>query len=161
GYTPFLVVGAGVLMGGSDRGLGRGYPGGAQLEGGHCRRDRHAPAAGEGGLHQRRGHPVRERAEGTFWKGGGGGERGETQVTIPHDVQMGVYEVTQQQWEAVLRAQSNPSAHRGPYFPVENVSYLDVKTEFLRELNKKESVASWLYRLPTEDKWEYSCRAGA
>jgi formylglycine-generating enzyme required for sulfatase activity len=44
---------------------------------------------------------------------------------------------------------------------VENVSYAKVKTEFLRELNKKDSVSGWAYRLRTEDEWEYCCRAGA
>src|SRR4051812_36292850 len=46
-------------------------------------------------------------------------------------------------------------------FPVEQVSWDDA-TEFCRRLTRSEEKArpEWLYRLPTEAEWEYSCRGG-
>src|SRR5262249_44489142 len=44
---------------------------------------------------------------GTFWMGGGGGKPGDRQVKIPRDFELGVYPVTQEQWQAVMG--SNPS----------------------------------------------------
>jgi formylglycine-generating enzyme required for sulfatase activity len=45
-------------------------------------------------------------------------------------------------------------------FPVENVSWDDCQ-EFLKKLNEKERGSGWVYHLPTEAGWEYSCRGGA
>src|SRR5215831_12948972 len=44
---------------------------------------------------------------GSFWMGGGGGKPGEKQVEMPREFYLGVYPVTQGQWEAVMG--SNPS----------------------------------------------------
>ncbi len=68
---------------------------------------------------------------------------------------MGRYEVTQQQWQAIMN--TNPSAYRHPNHPVENVSWLEVG-EFISRLNQQDS--GYRYRLPTEAEWEYACRAG-
>ncbi len=62
---------------------------------------------------------------------------------------MGKYEVTQKLWTAVMG--SNPSQHRGPYLPVENVSWDDCQ-KFIEKLN---SLTGMNYRLPTEAEWEY------
>jgi uncharacterized protein (TIGR02996 family) len=44
---------------------------------------------------------------GTFWMGGGGGEFGDRQVEISREFYLGVYPVTQGQWQAIMG--SNPS----------------------------------------------------
>jgi formylglycine-generating enzyme required for sulfatase activity len=44
-------------------------------------------------------------------------------------------------------------------FPVERVSWDDTQ-EFLQRLNAREKVSGFLYRLPTEEEWEYACRGG-
>ena len=76
-------------------------------------------------------------------------------VTLMKPFWMGKYEITQEQWQAVTGR--NPSCYQGPRDPVESVSWNDVQ-RFLREL----SVRVWGggMALPTEEQWEYACRAG-
>ena len=77
-----------------------------------------------------------------------------TEVIITRPYYMGKYEVTQEQWEAVMG--NNPSSNKGAKFPVTDVSWDDCQ-EFIKKLN---SMADGGYRLPTEAEWEYACRAG-
>jgi len=76
-------------------------------------------------------------------------------VTITKGFYMGVYEVTQEQYQKVMG--NNPSAFKGnDNLPVETVSWNDAR-EFCTQLCQKEGKT---YRLPTEAEWEYACRAG-
>lgn len=76
------------------------------------------------------------------------------EVIISKPYYIGKYEVTQEQWEAVMEA--NPSSVKGAKLPVTHVSWEDCQ-EFIKKLNAKTNGG---YRLPTEAEWEYSCRAG-
>ena len=76
------------------------------------------------------------------------------EVTLTKPFYMGKYEVTQEQWEVVMG--DNPSSVKGARFPVTGVSWNDCQ-DYIKKLNAKTSGG---YRLPTEAKWEYACRAG-
>jgi formylglycine-generating enzyme required for sulfatase activity len=73
---------------------------------------------------------------------------------------LGVTEVTNAQWQSVMG--SVPSKWRDPDRPVEQVSWEDV-VSFCKKLSSKaeERAAGRAYRLPTEEEWEYACRAGS
>jgi formylglycine-generating enzyme required for sulfatase activity len=83
-------------------------------------------------------------------------------VTISRGYWMGKYEVTQQEYLAVM--ESNPSHFTGELNrPVEQVSWYDA-TEYCVKLTEREGFAGRIapnsvYRLPTEAEWEYACRA--
>jgi formylglycine-generating enzyme required for sulfatase activity len=78
----------------------------------------------------------------------------EHEVTIGKPFFMGVYLVTQEQYEQVMG--NNPSFFKGPSNPVEQVSWNDA-VEFCSALSKK---TGQKVHLPTEAQWEYACRAG-
>ena len=98
---------------------------------------------------------------GTFMRGSPSSEKGrydnETQheVTLTKPFYIGKYEITQEQWEAVMG--DNPSRRtKGAKLPVTDVSWEDCR-DFIKKLNAKTDGG---YRLPTEAEWEYACRAG-
>jgi uncharacterized protein (TIGR02996 family) len=115
---------------------------------------------------------------GTFRMGSPQGERGRNldekahEVTLRRAYYLGVFPVTQRQFEEVVGY--NPS-HFGPSgpgagsvadldvgdFPVERVSFVDAVT-FCERLSESlsEIRAGRTYRLPTEAEWERACRAG-
>ena len=76
-------------------------------------------------------------------------------VRISKGFWMGIYEVTQAQYQAVMG--TNTSTFKGDNLPVEEVSWNEA-VEFCKKLNQKEGKT---YRLPTEAEWEYACRAGS
>jgi formylglycine-generating enzyme required for sulfatase activity len=84
-----------------------------------------------------------------------GNEGPQHEVTISKPFYIGVTEVTQAQYEAVMG--TNPSKFKGPTNPVEMVTWEDA-SNFCRRLSEKTGKA---VRLPTEAEWEYACRAGS
>jgi formylglycine-generating enzyme required for sulfatase activity len=74
-------------------------------------------------------------------------------VTISTGFWMGIYPVTQDQFESVMGY--NLSHFRGPTHPVENVNWFDAR-EFCQAFGK---LTGRPIRLPTEAEWEYACRA--
>ena len=76
------------------------------------------------------------------------------EVTISKPFYMGIYDVTQEQYEQVMG--QNPSTVKGPQNPVETVSWDDA-VEFCKKLSAKTGKT---VVLPTEAQWEYACRAG-
>ncbi len=92
-------------------------------------------------------------------------------VTLTKPFYMGLFEVTQKQWELVMG--SNPSYFSGDTKPVEYVSYNRIRgsfegakwpatnsvdaTSFLGKLRDRTKLD---FDLPTEAQWEYVCRAG-
>jgi formylglycine-generating enzyme required for sulfatase activity len=115
---------------------------------------------------------------GRFTMGSPRGEKGRNPDEAPHEVEitrpfhLGVYEVTQEQYRAVMGA--NPS-HFSPVgrgsdavagrdttsFPVEQTSWHDAAAFCVRlSALPAEKEARRRYRLPSEAEWEYACRAG-
>jgi len=104
---------------------------------------------------------------GTFTMGSPESEQGrdndekEHRVTLTKGFWMGKFEVTQEQWQAVMG--NNPSEFKGAKLPVEQVSWDDCQS-FLQNLNRVSGIGRRVslgqFRLPTEAEWEYACRAG-
>lgn len=97
---------------------------------------------------------------GEFQMGSTDGEKDENpvhQVKISRGYWIGIYEVTQKQWQAVMG--NNPSNFKkcGEQCPVENISWDDAQN-FISKLNASKD--GYNYRLPTEAEWEYAARAG-
>ncbi len=93
---------------------------------------------------------------GEFMMGSNHGNSNETpvhKVTISKGFYMGVTEVTQAQYKALMDA--NPSYFKGDNNPVERVKRDDAM-EFCSKLSQSDGR---VYTLPTEAQWEYACRA--
>lgn len=98
-------------------------------------------------------------------------ERPHKWVRLTQDFYLGMYEVTQEEFQRVMG--ENPSWFsptgggrdlvRGldtRRFPVENVSW-DEAESFCRKLRDLSRQPRAFYWLPTEAQWEYACRAGS
>jgi formylglycine-generating enzyme required for sulfatase activity len=102
-------------------------------------------------------------------------------VTLTEDFYIGVFEVTQRQWELVMGSKPSYFTNATYYAtrPVEQVSYYDIRenpansddsavdwpnnsavnaASFMGKLRAKTGLAT--FDLPTESQWEYACRAG-
>ena len=80
-------------------------------------------------------------------------------TTVTKAYYIGRYEVTQQQWQAVMG--SNPSRLSiGPMHPVERIDWDDAQ-QFLRRVNARCAASGMKFLLPTEAQWEFAARAGS
>lgn len=99
-------------------------------------------------------------------------ERPVHEVHITKPFWLGVYEVTQAEYEAVTGTNPSYFSPQGGgrekvegldtrRFPVEQVSY-EQAVAFCKALSElpEEKAAGRVYRLPTEAEWQYACRAG-
>jgi len=93
-------------------------------------------------------------------KGSEDDERPQHEVEITSPFYIGVYEVTQQEYEKVMGANPSGFTSKAPV-AAENISWYEAE-EFCRRLSElpEEKAAGRVYRLPTEAEWEYACRAG-
>jgi formylglycine-generating enzyme required for sulfatase activity len=78
------------------------------------------------------------------------------EVTISQAFYMGIYDVTQEQYEAVMGRNPSSIHYKGAQNPVDSVTWNDAQ-EFCKKLSVKTGKA---VDLPTEAQWEYACRAG-
>ena len=130
---------------------------------------------------------MRKISKGTFTMGysatdyPGATDSGLHTVTLTKDFYIGVFEVTQRQWELVMG--NKPSGFKNATYyatrPVEQISYYDIRenpangddpavdwpnnsavnaASFMGKLRSKTGLST--FDLPTESQWEYACRAG-
>ena len=119
---------------------------------------------------------LRRISAGTFMMGSPQGELGrdddetQRQVTLTKDFYIGVYQVTQKQWERVMG--DWPSCFNNPVYrdsrPLESRSWNDIRGgtwpggqpasgTFMQRIRIRTGLN---LDLPTEAQWEYTCRAG-
>ncbi len=101
---------------------------------------------------------------GSFMMGGdnakdskwGGANAPKHKVTISKGFYLGKYEVTQEQYVAVMGNNPSDKKHRDPNLPVDTVSDTDAN-RFCNNMSKK---TGFDINVPTEAQWEYAARAG-
>ena len=111
---------------------------------------------------------------GTFWMSGKRGEPTTEHVEIPREFYMGIYPVTQGQWQVLMGHNCSYFSRDGSGkekvrnvsdadlkdFPAENVSW-EHSQLFIQKLNQRENDSEWRYFLPAGREWEYACRGAA
>ena len=108
--------------------------------------------------------------------GDGWDDESEHPVAITEDYYIGVFEVTQRQWELVMGGnQPRVNAYGGATRPRENVSYDDIRGDLADAgwpsgghaadadsfVGRLQARTGLTLDLPTEAQWEYACRAGS
>ncbi|HUT89499.1 MAG TPA: SUMF1/EgtB/PvdO family nonheme iron enzyme, partial [Thermoguttaceae bacterium] len=90
----------------------------------------------------------------------GGDEKPQHRVRITKPFFLGVYPVTQGEYERVM-GETSANQGEGKSAPVVQVKW-DDGLEFCRKLSvlPQEKATGAVYRPPTEAEWEYACRAG-
>jgi formylglycine-generating enzyme required for sulfatase activity len=130
---------------------------------------------------------LRKIPKGSFTMGSPAGELGrdsnetQHQVTLTKDFYMGVFEVTQRQWELVMGDRPSYFNNAACYStrPVESITYNMIRENtydiddpavdwpnnsavnaksFMGKLRAKTGLST--FDLPTESQWEYACRVG-
>lgn len=97
---------------------------------------------------------------GKFMMGSPNDEKDRNVDEILHEVEIkesffiGAYEVTQQEWLKIMN--NNPSRDQGDNLPITMIRGNEIN-DFIKKLNEKEKRR---YSLPSEEQWEYACRAG-
>lgn len=79
-------------------------------------------------------------------------------VTMTKSFYMGKYEITQEQWQAVMGddiLKLIPERAKNPKYPMTHLNWFDCQ-EFVKRMNKTGKG----FKLPSEAEWEYACRAG-
>jgi len=133
------------------------------------------PAGGWTETYKREKLVMRLIPPGTFTMGSPSGEYTRSDDEIQHSVTltkpfyMGVFEVTQSQYERVMGA--SPSGFVGEMRPVENVTSVDIRgncdfpstlavdgDSFVGRMRTRTGIGG--FDVPTEAQWEYACRAG-
>ena len=108
----------------------------------------------------------------------GASDSGLHTVVLTKDFYIGVFEVTQRQWELLMGDRPSCFSNIDYYAsrPVEQVSYCDIRdpsnseylywprngsvhsASFIGKLRSKTEIST--FDLPTESQWEYACRSG-
>jgi len=89
-------------------------------------------------------------------------EKPRHRVVIEKPFFMSVYEVTNAEWVNVMRGHVDIPETSKPAHPVQGIEPQFAR-RFCKLLSERpdEKMAGRTYRLPTEEEWEYACRAGS
>lgn len=96
-----------------------------------------------------------------------GADEAQVEVTLTKPFRLGVHEVTQQQWKAIMGTEpwkDQEKVQQGDRVAATYVNWADAN-DFCSRLTERERTSGRRteheeYRLPTEAEWEFACRAG-